>query len=486
MARKLLPLLLLAAIPAILPAQDASILPEVEAWYARAAKSAPGKWGVVVADQSGTVLWQVNATEPMLPASTVKLLTTGFARSHVGADARRATRVVGDGHVDPLTGAWVGKWALELNGDPTLERGDGPSLENLAHQLRSIGIRRLMGPLSVTSTQGEAKSTFPSVWASRYRGHLYAPPVGPVTLNENVISITVAPGAKIGSKARIVAEAPNGVSNIVSVTATTSSGTRSRLKFSALAGGRYAVSGKIGLHASPRAYAAVANNPTAVLEAVWQRATALAGIEWVKTPGMSSRTVPNQRVLAEVVSQPFDSIAAYINTHSVNIGAELLLRWGGATQGNASSLMDHVRAVTGIQGGVTLVDGSGLSTADRVTPMVFTTYLARFPLTPAGKNFPMLLPANGTGTLKRLAQGLPDVGVVRAKTGTLGNAATLVGYLGREDGTLLIAAMYNGGHTYNARQMEWDLFRKLGANGTVIPPDLSDAASGMGGSDLRR
>jgi D-alanyl-D-alanine carboxypeptidase/D-alanyl-D-alanine-endopeptidase (penicillin-binding protein 4) len=441
---------------------------------------------VVVADLTGNVLWQVNASEPLLPASTVKLLTTGFARTNVGADARRATRVVGAGHVDPQTGTWVGKWALELNGDPTLERGDGPSLESLAFQLRAIGVRKLLGPLSVTSTEGEAKSTFPSVWASRYRGHLYAPPVGPITLNENVINLTIAPGAKVGSKAQIVGEAPDGIANIVTVTATTVSGTRSSLKFSALSNGHYAISGRIGVHAKPKYFAAVAHDPTEVLEAVWQRATAEAGIEWVPSPGMSSPGAANQRVLAEVVSQPFDSIASYINTHSINIGAELLLRWGGGTQGDASPLMAHVRSVTGLSDGITLVDGSGLSTSDRIAPMVFTSYLAKFPLTPGGKNFPMLLPANGSGTLKSLARGLPDAGVVRAKTGTLGNAATLVGYLGRGDGTLLIAAMYNGGHTYDARQMEWDLFRRLGANGTVIPADLSDEAAGMGGPDSKK
>ena len=67
--------------------------PTLEAWYAKAKRHAPGTWGVVVADQAGQVLWSINAEEPMIPASTVKLLTTGFARTMVGGDARRATRV---------------------------------------------------------------------------------------------------------------------------------------------------------------------------------------------------------------------------------------------------------------------------------------------------------------------------------------------------------------------------------------------------------
>jgi hypothetical protein len=135
-----------------------------------------------------------------------------------------------------------------------------------------------------------------------------------------------------------------------------------------------------------------------------------------------------------------------------------------------------VRQVVGSADGVYLVDGSGLSYDDRVSPHTFVTYLARFPDTPAGRNFPMLLPANGTGTLYRLNSGFPGEGVVRAKTGTLGQVSTVVGYLGRPEGTLLVALMYNGPRPWAARQAQWKLFRDLGANGVIIPSDTVEAA----------
>ena len=456
-------------------AQTPSVLSEVKSWYARTSRSAPGKWGVVVADLDGNVIWQVNGSEPMIPASTVKLLTTGFARTVVGSEARRATRVVGDGHVDPSTGTWIGSWALELNGDPSLERPtrSGPTMLDLANQLAAIGVRRLVGPLVITSGEGEPKSVYPSVWASRYRGKSYAPPVGPITLNENVISFSVGPAKKVGARAVIIGEAPTGVAGLVSVTAKTTTGRKSSLRFGTRSGGRYTISGTIGISSPGRRYAAVANDPDVVLEAVWRRATAMAGITWVSTSAVVSAEPSPTRVLAEVASETFDSLAHEINTRSVNIGAELLLRWGGGTKAPADALMAHVRDVTGLSQGMRLVDGSGLSSDDRVTPLIFTTYLAKIPQTDGGHNFPMLLPANGSGTLRRLASGLPEAGVVRAKTGTLANVSTLVGYLGRSDGTLLIAAMYNGGSAYAARQAQWTLFRRLGANGTVIPFDDS-------------
>lgn len=275
----------------------------------------------------------------------------------------------------------------------------------------------------------------------------------------------------------LVGDAPAGAGALVTMTATTVAGKRSSLRLSPQRNGRWVISGRIGTRAGARRYTSVASDPTAVLEAVWYRAVANAGITWVQSPSIGSADPGERRVLAEIVSQPFDSVAHEINTRSLNIGAELLLLWGGGADRAADRLTQHVRAVTGLAEGVTLHDGSGLSADDRVSPFVFTSYLAKFPLTAAGKNFSLLLPANGSGTLRRLAAGLPGPGVVRAKTGTLGNASTLVGYLGRNSGTLLIAAMYNGGRVGAAKQAEWALFRLLGANGIVVPLDLDPASS---------
>ncbi|HET8650352.1 MAG TPA: D-alanyl-D-alanine carboxypeptidase, partial [Gemmatimonadales bacterium] len=191
-----------------------------------------------------------------------------------------------------------------------------------------------------------------------------------------------------------------------------------------------------------------------------------------------------RRVLAEVASPPLDSVASEVNRRSLNIGAELLLQWAAGRQSGPDRLMAHIKSVVGDDAEVHLVDGSGLSEQDRVAPLTFVEYLARFPTTPAGRNFPQLLPANGSGTLRRLNTGFPGAGVVRAKTGTLGNASTVVGYLGRPDGVLLVSLMYNGSRPWVARQEQWKLFRLLGADGVVIPSDTTDAPPAqLGGED---
>ena len=67
---------------------DAEVQRALDSWYKRAKRRAPGEWGIAIADQTGRIIWSVAEDQPLLPASTVKLFTTGFARSELGGNAR--------------------------------------------------------------------------------------------------------------------------------------------------------------------------------------------------------------------------------------------------------------------------------------------------------------------------------------------------------------------------------------------------------------
>jgi D-alanyl-D-alanine carboxypeptidase/D-alanyl-D-alanine-endopeptidase (penicillin-binding protein 4) len=481
---RLLFLLIAGAAPS-LPAQTSGtwVEEQVASWYPLALKLARGKWGVAVADQQGKILWSVNLDTPFVPASTVKLLTTGFARSLVGGDARRETRVIGVGQLSDA-GEWKGRWWLEVNGDVTLERlpGTGPMFRDLAAQLRTGGIRRLRGPLELSSQAGVADAIYPAAWSPKHRGRSFAPLVGPLMFHENIVMVGINPGSKAGARAVLVSASPRGLASMVTVRAVTRSGRRSRLSLSQGKDGRLVVNGTIGTRARSRTLLATMVNPKQVLDAVWDQALKDEGIEWDRTGTNGAMTSDASRVLAEVQSAVFDSVASEVNRRSLNPGAELLLQWAAGRGDSASArLTAHVSSITGMPEAVHLVDGSGLSYDNRMTPHAFINYLARYPLTPAGRALPMLLPANGSGTLHKLSSGLPATGVVRAKTGTLASVSNVVGYLGRPGGVLLVALMYEGPRPAAARQAEWRLFRILGADGVLIPDDTFLDDTHLGG-----
>jgi D-alanyl-D-alanine carboxypeptidase/D-alanyl-D-alanine-endopeptidase (penicillin-binding protein 4) len=461
---------------------------DIATWWETASRVAPGHWGIAIADQSGKLIWSVDPDDALIPASTVKLFTTGFARSILGSDARRPTRVLGTGWVDKKTGAWVGDWSLELNGDVTLERSAavGPSLFDLAEQLRGMGIRRLSGPLQVSSETGDADAIWPSVWSPRHKGRLFAPLIGPITLNENVVSFTVRPGARSGQHVQLAGAEPLGVGSLLRISARTVAGRRNRLRLTPQPDGGWLLSGTLGARAGARRFTRTAQSPRSVLHAVWASALTRAGIDWQEKGFPAPEVKEEPKVLAEVTSPTLDSVASEVNRRSLNIGAELLLQWAAGRGPEApAALMAHIRRVAGDSADVHLVDGSGLSSEDRVAPSTFVEYLARFPLMQAGRDFAQLLPANGTGTLRKLKRGFPDQGVVRAKTGTLQDVATVVGYLGRPEGVLLLSLMYNGPRPHVARQQQWQLFRTLGGDGVVVPSagDVVSEDSQYGGED---
>jgi D-alanyl-D-alanine carboxypeptidase/D-alanyl-D-alanine-endopeptidase (penicillin-binding protein 4) len=474
------------AAPSTASAQD-GIAAQVEAWYGRAQRSAPGDWGIAIADQQGRTIWARRSDEMFIPASTVKLFTTGFARTVLGGDARRETRVIGAGRLEPATGTWLGAWALELNGDPSLGRRDGrgPSLDELAYQLAVAGVRRLEGPLHLVEQDGrEAHALWPEAWATRHRGRLFAPLVGPLTFHENVVSLTVRPGARSGARAVLVAASPAGLERLVRVEARTVQGRRSRLSLRQDGRGGWVVAGTIGTRVRSRSFAATAYDPRAVLEASWTGALARAGIDWDRSaaPALAGLETRSALVLARVASPTLDSLATDVNRRSHNLGAELLLQWAAGRDRPAEQLAAHVRTVAGPGAAVHLVDGSGLSADDRVAPATFVAYLANVG-SAAGRDFSQLLPANGTGTLRKLRTGLPEQGVVRAKTGTLANVSSVVGYLGRPDGVLLISLFYNGRRPARARTEQWRLFRILGADGVAVPEAFADPVTDLGGAD---
>jgi serine-type D-Ala-D-Ala carboxypeptidase/endopeptidase (penicillin-binding protein 4) len=469
--------------PAAAQAVPAETARAIEAWYAQAQRAAPGEWGVVILTAEGRLVWAANPNEPLIPASTAKIFTTAYALSVLGGDARLSTRVLGTGYVD-RAGRWVGPWGLELNGDPTLDRaaGGGPSLRALAVQLRAMGIRELHGPLTITSMTGSTATTVPAAWDDRYRGQLYAPPVGAVSLHENVMSFTVRPGGRLGAPPEVVWAVPAGWEALVRMDARTVSGSRTRLRLEPYPDGSWALTGEIGQWARPAGFASIPARPELVLEHAWAAALDRQGIRWERTtpaPALGNeRMVP----LAQVRSATLDSIASEVNRRSINIGAETLLRW--ATRGvGPDPVSAHVREIVGPTARIHLVDGSGLSPRDRVAPLTQALYLVRAPRSTKLAALPLLLPRNGSGTLRSMRRAVPP-GAMRAKTGTLDNVAALAGYLGRRDGVLAVSAIYNGRRTGAAKNAQWELFRILGADGV----DLAAAASRtqLGGEETSR
>jgi len=164
--------------------------------------------------------------------------------------------------------------------------------------------------------------------------------------------------------------------------------------------------------------------------------------------------------LASVPSPPLRQLVRMTNVPSDNYFAEMLLKDLGAQFGAGGSTPDGVAVVRaqlatfGIH--PRIVDGSGLSRADRTTPRQVVRLLERMHGQEVAPDFEASLPVAGrTGTLHKRMRGTAAQGACRAKTGTLIGVSSLAGLCLAADGhTVAFAFLMNGVNVYAARRLQ--------------------------------
>jgi D-alanyl-D-alanine carboxypeptidase/D-alanyl-D-alanine-endopeptidase (penicillin-binding protein 4) len=125
----------------------------------------------------------------------------------------------------------------------------------------------------------------------------------------------------------------------------------------------------------------------------------------------------------------------------------------GSTKGGTRMAMAYARSM-----GVTvkLVDGSGLSRADRAAPREVAKLLYRLRAKPGFSKLYKSLPIAGRdGTLADRMRSGPARGHCHAKTGTLTGVSTLSGYcVSRSRRTFAFSVLMNNANVYTARSIQ--------------------------------
>ena len=189
--------------------------------------------------------------------------------------------------------------------------------------------------------------------------------------------------------------------------------------------------------------------PAAAAAALFKEALRKQG---VSVTGRATRGVasPDAEQLAEVLSPPLAQIVRFMDRESDNFTAELLLKQIGAANGatgttaTGAALVRTTLTEAGIPlAGVRIVDGSGLSSLDRLTARAIVGILQAAWQDPTIKaSFVSALAVSGrTGTLKDRLRRPPALGAVLAKTGTTSLASALSGFV---RGRYVFSVLQNG------------------------------------------
>lgn len=183
---------------------------------------------------------------------------------------------------------------------------------------------------------------------------------------------------------------------------------------------------------------ATSQDPALAAASLFRSALVRAG---VRVAGTAAHGVADDAAmpLAAIDSPPLQAIVHWMDHVSDNFEAEMLVKELGAVQGNAGTTAAGIGVITGLLAqagvplaGVRLVDGSGLSLLDRLTPAALAALLTTMWNDPEVRlELLSSLPVAGrSGTLEDRMRRGAATGVVRAKTGTTSNASALSGFAG--------------------------------------------------------
>lgn len=416
---------------------------------------------------TGRVMLEENASKWMQPASNMKLYTVAAALDRLGPDYHFITSVYAPARPD--ASGMVRDMVVYGRGDPSYATrfnaaGDTDyyrAIDELASKITAAGVRRVEGDL-VGDESYFTGGPLPAGWEWDDLQWWYGAEVSALTVNDNSVDLSVKPGARAGDPCRITIGPDTSVVTIVDRTKTSERGSTRELAVNRPLGqntieirGTMPIDDR-GLNAS-----LAVSRPALVFVTMLRTALERRGVVFtgnVRTIDAQARTDTQPLPVSSLVeiatrqSPTLSVIAAQTLKPSQNLYAELILRaLGKATATNPKQTSEEagIAAVkefltrAGIEPGrIVMLDGSGLSRANLVTAEATTRLLTYMNTHRAGAVFREALPVAGLdGTLRNRMKGTPAQNNVRAKTGTLGTATSLSGYVFSAAGERLVFSL---------------------------------------------
>lgn len=420
-----------------------------------------GAWGVAVMSlENGETLFSRNSARPLLPASTMKLFTSAVALERFGPDYRFVTEVLREGAIGS-DGVLRGNLVLRGAGDPSFSRrfaddasGETP-MQTIARLVGEAGIKRVSGDVIGDASAFEDRAV-PEGWRSRYLSASYAARVSALSYNENLLKVTVKPAGRTAVVTFEPALSGVPIENKVRVVA----GRGARISIVQRESG-LEVRGTVGGAGTGRSVQVVAEHPALITTAAFRAALEARGIE-VGGGARLGKAASGAPRVAALPSATLGELITTMNGESNNHFAELVFRNAARSVGvvgsaeNANTLLRRfLYERAGVEPtDVHAADGSGLSTADRVTPRAMVQLLGYAAKATWRDVLEQSLPVAGrTETLRRRMKYTPAMGNLRAKTGTTNDVASLGGYVTSRDGErLAFAFIYNGRDRWRAKE----------------------------------
>ena len=458
------------------------------------ARAQKAYWGVLVEDaRTGETLYELNAGRTFVPASNAKIFTAALALQALGPDYRFRTTIETRGTLDDA-GRLHGDLLLVGRGDPDLSNRkfpyvgkverDGPAdkiLEEMADAVVAKGVKEIDGAIVGDDTYYPF-DPYPAGWTVGDLYFSFGAPVSAIALNDNTLAIEVRPGEQVGAPAQLDIEPSDG--RIGPGYRIVTGAADSKVQFEVIRQPgpvSTLLRGSIPLGHEPVKLDLAMSEPAEYAARVLQRLLESRGVQVtgearaehalpplapaapatiaIPVPAPAAAAPPadpskNSLVLAEHLSLPLIESVRLLDKVSQNLHAELLLRAVAREKTGTGSLdaglkaeQEFLKSIGIAEGDVTLVDGSGLSRGNLVTPRATAALLRWAAEQPWGEAFLSTLPVSGQdGTLESRMKNTPAAGRIQAKTGALEHDRAMSGFATTLHGERLVFAMFGNNH----------------------------------------
>ena len=461
---------------------------------------ARGFWGIEIESlDNGKTLYSTNADKLFTPASNTKLFTTAATLALVGPAYRFHTTLETTCTLDRY-GRISGDLVLVGRGDPNLsgrtlpynlrtERKLPPIqvLEGLADQLVARGVKVIDGDI-VADDSYFAFERYGEGWAQDDLVWEWGAPVSAITINDNVLFVSIMPAERPGDKAFVTVDPFPEYYHIDNRLMTTPAGTGPRKLFINREPGsnQLTIWGNIPLDdkgagealaiEDPADYAAklmaklLEKRGITVFGHTRTRHTELSSLSTMSVTAMASAgggsdtrlrpQAPPTLVLGSYESAPLGEDLRVINKVSQNLHAELMLRLLGREKGASGTIESGLEVIRGFlsQADIrpeeyTFLDGSGLSRQNLVTPHAVVKLLTYASKQTWGQQYMDTLPVGGVdGSLAERFKSPAALGRVKAKTGSLSHVNALSGYLTTMKGEHIVFSVIGNNHALTTKR----------------------------------
>ncbi len=439
-------------------------------------------WSVsVMSTKKDSVIAQYNSQLSLVPASTLKIVTTATALNILGSDFKFETKLQYDGTLDTITGILKGNLYIIGGGDPTLEsenfkdKKDTLSItDKWAILLKSKGIKKIEGAVIADACMFD-DNTIPSQWIWGDIGNYFGSGACGLTYHDNKYTIYFkSENANTNTSINKIFPNIEGLQLINKVVA----GGNADSAF--IYGSPYSyyrtVEGKIPANKNNYEVDGAIPDPALFCAQALAQSLKSIGINVLNKPTTvkilkenNKYNITNKTNIYTHYSPTLEKIVYWTNLKSINLYAEHLLKFiaykktGIGNEEKGIELITNYWKNKGIDvSGLYMQDGCGLSRANTITTKIETQILR---LMANDKNFNAFynsFPIAGkSSSLGNLCEGTFAENNMRAKSGYITRARGYAGYVKNKKGEMLCFSLLANNYECSPSEMKKKLEKIL-------------------------